>query len=685
MPKQPKPRPARVLLLPPTRRDADAISALLAQANIACEITNSIADVCAAIDETAGVAIVSEESLGTGEQALAECLMRQPVWSDLPIIVLSRAGAASQVLEHSLATLGNISVMERPVRLSTFLSVIRSSLRARERQFQVRDHLIQRERVETELRRAREQQEMVVRDANVGVWYCPLPFDKLIWDATVKEHFHLPPDADVDINLFYERIHPEDRQRTREAIETSIASRRPYEVDYRTVSPDGAQTKWIRAMGRGFYDGKGAPTRFDGITYDVTERVHADQARRESEQRLLDSERAARSEVERASRMKDEFLATLSHELRNPLNAILGWAQLLRMSDSTPEEFDEGIQIIERNARAQTQIIEDLLDMSRIISGKIRLDVQRIDLAEVVRAAIETVQPAADAKGLRIRSVLDPRAGPISGDPSRLQQVFWNLLSNAVKFTPKDGFIQIVLERVNSHLEVSVSDSGEGIAAEFLPHVFDRFRQADATTTRQHGGLGLGLAIVRQVVELHGGRVSVASAGPGAGSIFTVSLPLAAMQAAQTDGTFRERRHPAAGPVELYEEVCAEIAGLRIVVVDDEPDARALLERLLVDCQAIVFTAASADEACKLIEQQLPDVLVSDIGMPGEDGFSLIRRVRSLPPDRGGDTPAVALTAYARAEDRVNVLRAGFQHHLSKPVEQAELIAVVANVARRPR
>jgi CheY-like chemotaxis protein len=251
-----------------------------------------------------------------------------------------------------------------------------------------------------------------------------------------------------------------------------------------------------------------------------------------------------------------------------------------------------------------------------------------------------------------------------------------------VKFTPKDGFIQIVLQRVNSHLEVSVTDSGEGIAGEFLPHVFDRFRQADATTTRQHGGLGLGLAIVRQVVELHGGSVRATSPGPGAGSTFVVSLPLTAIQPVAAFGTSPVRRHPAAPNVGHYEETCAEIAGVRILVVDDEPDARALLQRLLVECDATVYTAGTADEALALVESQRPDVLISDIGMPGADGFSLIRRVRALPAECGGDTPAIALTAYARAEDRVNVLRAGFQHHLSKPVEQAELIATVASLGR---
>jgi CheY-like chemotaxis protein/two-component sensor histidine kinase len=379
--------------------------------------------------------------------------------------------------------------------------------------------------------------------------------------------------------------------------------------------------------------------------------------------------------------MKDEFLATLSHELRNPLNAILGWSQIIRDTSCTPEEIEEGIQIIERNARVQTQIIEDLLDMSRIISGKVRLDVQRLDLAAIVNAAVETVRPAADAKEIRLRTVLDAHAGPIAGDPNRLQQVFWNLLSNAVKFTPKNGVVQIVLERVNSHLDVSVIDSGEGIDPAFLPHVFDRFRQADASTTRKHGGLGLGLAIVRQLVELHGGSVRANSPGPGAGATFVVSLPVTAIHP-EPEVSF-ERRH---SPADLSEPPCdglAPLDGVEVLVVDDEPDSRALLQRLLEDCEAKVTTASSAAEALRCVESDRPDVLVSDIGMPGEDGYSLIRQVRAMPAEHGGATPAIALTAYARAEDRVRVLRAGFQHHLSKPVEPAELIAVVVSLAQR--
>jgi hypothetical protein len=401
---------------------------------------------------------------------------------------------------------------------------------------------------------------------------------------------------------------------------------------------------------------------------------------------LLDSERSARSQAERASRMKDEFLATLSHELRTPLNAILGWSQILAGGVQDEADLAEGLRTIERNARAQTQIIEDLLDMSRIISGKVRLDVQRVDLGELVRLAVETAKPSAEAKSVRLQAVLDPHAGLVSGDPNRLQQVLWNLLSNALKFTPKGGRVQVLLERVNSHVEVSIIDTGEGIAAEFLPHVFNRFQQADATTTRKHGGLGLGLSIVKQLVELHGGTVRVHSPGIGHGAAFTVTLPLIAVH--PEPGRAVERRHPSAStssfPVS-YADSSTQLAGVKVLVVDDEPDARSLVKRLLEDCQAQVTTAGSAAEAVDYMHVERPHVLVSDVGMPGEDGYSLIGKVRALRPESGGRVPAIALTAYARAEDRVRAIKAGFDMHLAKPIQPAELIAMVASLAERSR
>jgi PAS domain S-box-containing protein len=391
---------------------------------------------------------------------------------------------------------------------------------------------------------------------------------------------------------------------------------------------------------------------------------------------LLEAERAARLTIERASLLKDEFLATLSHELRSPLNGILGWSQLMRKDPADGKIITQGLEVIERNARAQAEIIEDLLDMSRIISGKVRLDVQRVDLSSVVQAAVETARPTAEAKGVHLQTAIDPLPGvSVSGDVNRLQQVLWNLLSNAVKFTPKGGRIQVLLERIDSHLEISVIDTGEGIKPEFLPYIFDRFRQADASTTRRHGGLGLGLSIVRQLVELHGGSVTVKSDGLEKGSTFVVSLPLTVVHGYRE--VEAERRHPRLAPKGAA-KVEVEIKGVRVLVVDDEMDARTLLKRILEDSQAIVTVAESADKAIELLRGSKFDVLVSDIGMAGEDGYSLIKRVRALGAADGGNIPAVALTAYARGEDRVKAIAAGFQMHIAKPVETVELITMIA-------
>ena len=399
----------------------------------------------------------------------------------------------------------------------------------------------------------------------------------------------------------------------------------------------------------------------------------------EERKQLLESERTARANAERMSEMKDEFLATLSHELRTPLSAILGWSQVLRRRSVTEAELHKALDTIERNARVQTQLIEDLLDMSRITSGKVRLDIQPAEPAAFIEAALETVRPAAMAKGIRLQKLLDPGAGPVSGDPNRLQQVIWNLLSNAIKFTPRDGKVQVLLQRVNSHIEIVVSDSGIGIDPRFLGHVFERFRQADASTTRQHGGLGLGLAIVKHLVELHGGTVAAHSDGPGRGTTFTVQLPLSVVHRSRLD---EERQHPHAPRVSVDYRL-ADLAGLRVLVVDDEPDARVLLKRVLEDCNAEVLLAEDAGEAVRLVESKRPHLLVSDIGMPVVDGYELLRRVRELGEARGGRLPAIALTAFARSEDRTRALRAGFLVHVSKPVEPSELVATVASVTGR--
>ncbi|MDQ3438900.1 MAG: PAS domain S-box protein [Planctomycetota bacterium] len=543
-----------------------------------------------------------------------------------------------------------------------------------------------RKRVEQQLRESEEHLRLAIAIAQMGTFQIDLLTDGVTVNEPGRAIYGWSLDEPLTFAKVQTHFHPADRKRVIESVADSFRPDGPggFEVEQRIIRTDG-ETRWIRVRGRTLFEGAAGaerrPVRCVGTYIDVTVQKQAEHER----EQLLAAERTSRAEAERASRMKDEFLATLSHELRTPLNAILGWATILKDGANDAGDLQRGLETIERNARAQTQIIEDLLDMSRIISGKVRLDVQRVGLAEAARSAIETVRPGAEAKGVRLNAVLDPHAGAVSGDPNRLQQVLWNLLSNAIKFTPRGGRVQVELARVNSHVELSISDTGEGIEPAFLPHVFDRFRQADSSTTRKYGGLGLGLAIVKQLIELHGGSVRAHSAGPGAGATFTVSLPLTALRV-EPDGDDHERRHPQGGstgaPVALPDQ-CVRIAGVRVLVVDDEPDARMLVRRLLEDCDAIVSTAESAGEALRRLEQERPDVLVSDIGMPGEDGYSLIRRVRALGADRGGNTPAVALTAYARAEDRVRSVLAGFQMHVAKPVEPTELITMVASLAGR--
>ena len=920
----------RVVLLPLTKRDADALSRVLAAEGIACEPCGDIHAAAALASAGAGAVVVAEEALAGGADGLAAHVRDQPVWSDLPVVVLSRPGAESPAMARTLGALGNVTVVERPVRISTLVSVVRAALRARERQYQVRDQFAAQRRDQALIRQGEERlraafdqtavgmvlsdldgrivranegfyrivgrpaEELLGRDSRgythpddvarntdmvglsraagptgadyekryvrpdgrvvharvnlspvrdaagavagliavvedvsarreaeaalaehrrraeaallageVGTYYWDIVADRVYGDRNFVPLYDVALDADgsAPLGAFVDAIHPDDRGRVGDLIRRTIATDVPFEAEYRVVGTGGE--RWVVARGRVERDAAGDAVGWPGVVVDITQRKRSEEALRAAEARLrqmadampqmvwvarpdgfheyynhqwyeftgvpegstdgegwngmfhpddrgrawaawrrslttgdpyeveyrlwhhsgeyrwtlgralavrdaggaierwfgtctdidglkrltderaalLANERAARAEVERASRMKDEFLATLSHELRTPLNAVVGWSQILRRGTQTEADLREGLATIERNALAQARIIEDLLDMSRIINGKVRLDVQRIDLGAVVRAAVETVQPAADGKGVRLHAVLDPTAGPVGGDPNRLQQVFWNLLSNAVKFTPRGGRVQVLLERVNSHLEVSVIDSGEGISPDFLPHVFDRFRQQDASTTRRHGGLGLGLAIVRQLVELHGGTVRVDSGGPGLGSTFVVAVPMTVVHAEAEASV--GRRHPGAGPATAFDETCATLDGVRVLVVDDEPDARAVVQRLLEHCDAIVTTAGSAAEALERLQAERPQVLVSDVGMPGEDGYSLIRRVRELAPACGGRTPAVALTAYARAEDRISALTAGFDMHLVKPVQPAELVAVVASLALR--
>ena len=412
------------------------------------------------------------------------------------------------------------------------------------------------------------------------------------------------------------------------------------------------------------------------IARDITEQRQA----RKALDAAYEEAKRARRQAEESSRLKEEFLATISHELRTPLSAILGWTRMLRLGQLSGEDETKALDTIERNARAQAQLIDDLLDVSRIITGKLRMDVRPADPNSFIDAAVEAVRPAAEAKGVRVQKVMDTGATSIPGDPVRLQQVVWNLLSNAIKFTPRGGHVQIRTERVNSHLEIVVSDTGQGIPSDFLPHVFDRFRQADQKTSRQHGGMGLGLAIVRHLVELHGGTVRATSEGVGQGATFTVQLPIAPVYQVDASGG---RVHPGARDLLPANDITDRLDGLTILVVDDEPDTRDLLRQGLEFCGANVRLAGSAAEALNARRRAVPDVLISDIGMPGVDGYDLIRQIRNLEAEKSRRVAAIALTAYTRVEDRLHALRAGYDMHVPKPVELTELVAVAVSLTRR--
>jgi signal transduction histidine kinase len=432
--------------------------------------------------------------------------------------------------------------------------------------------------------------------------------------------------------------------------------------------PDNTE-HWILAMGRAHYDCNDQAYSMVGVTADITSRKTAEHEREE----LLVREQAARAEAEAANRLKDEFLATVSHELRTPLMAILGWTSLLRVGQLDDGMMATALETVERNANSQVQLINDLLDVSRIANGQLRLNIQPIELAQIIEAAVDAVRPSAETGGIELKLEIDPEASFIAGDADRLQQVIWNLLTNAVKFTPAGGQVQVRLERFDSQVQIRVRDSGKGIDPQFLPDVFDRFRQADQTSTRRYGGLGLGLSIVRQLVALHGGSVEAHSDGEGRGATFIVRLPRAPMTQESEQEIATEKNGSATDGLKRLDNV-------RVLVVEDEADTRDVLRTILQQCGSQVRTAHSAAEAMRVLSTWKPDVLVSDVGMPGEDGYALIARVRALSNEEGGAVPAVALTAYAKEEDRERAIRAGFQIHVAKPVEPRGLASVVADL-----
>lgn len=554
---------------------------------------------------------------------------------------------------------------------ATLISIVCESLRrSRERAEEARDKLVE---SQNHLRESEARFRQLADSAPVLIWVSDEK-GGCSWLNRPWLEFTGQPLEKQTGDGWEEFVHPDDLTRCKETFRQHFEARTPFEMDYRLLRSDGIH-RWLITRGMPLFSGTGAFLGYMGGCIDIHERKEAEK----DSEALLKVEQRARLEAERTALLKDEFLATVSHEMRTPLTAMLGWVQLLRNGTLSPDTVPQALETIERNARAQAKLIDDLLDMSRILSGRLRLDVQQVQPAEIVEAAISAAEPAATAKTVRIVSDLDPHTGPIVGDPTRLQQIIWNLLNNAIKFTPAKGLVTVKLKRADISLEISVTDTGEGITPEFLPHVFDRFRQQDASTVRRHQGLGLGLAIVKQLVELHGGSVDARSEGVGKGATFVVHLPVSATMPERV----RQSPPPAATERPREDIPLPSLLGTKVLVVDDDADARELLRSILAQSGASVRTAGSAAEALQQFEARQPDVLVSDIGMPGRDGYDLIRHIRTLSTESGGHVPALALTAFARSDDRRRAIGAGFHMHLAKPVEPAELVTVVSSLAHR--
>jgi PAS domain S-box-containing protein len=529
----------------------------------------------------------------------------------------------------------------------------------------------ERKRKEEELLESRERLRMAMEGGRMGIWTRELDeSNRTQWSPELERIFGLNPGEFPETEeAFFDFVHPDDRATLADAVSVAIRDHTDYTIEFRYTRKGEISQRWMVGRGRAFYDSDGKPVRLAGLGWDITDRKQAELER----SAVLASERVAREQAEIAGRAKDEFVAILSHELRAPLTAIILGTQLLRASARFDDpEMLHTFDTVERNAKLQAQLIEDLLDISRVMMGKLVLSARPVEIGQIIEMAMDSVRAAADAKSIQLRVHIDGRGSWISGDPNRLQQIAWNLLSNAVKFTPQHGSIEVRVYQDAAQAYVAVADSGCGISPEFLPYVFDRFSQANPTSGPRHAGLGLGLSIVKHLVELHGGTVRAESAGEGGGATFTVTFPLASVQ-----------EQPAALTPQLARDAGEKLEGLRVMVVDDAADTRELLTSMLTSYGAEVRACGSASEALETIAQWRPAVVVSDLAMPGEDGYSLIRKLRSLGSDRGGDTPAVALTGYATTEDRTRALAAGFQIHVPKPVEPAELVTVIASLAGR--
>ncbi|MCY7347881.1 MAG: PAS domain S-box protein [Pyrinomonadaceae bacterium] len=525
---------------------------------------------------------------------------------------------------------------------------------------------------EAKLRESQEVLSLAMQSSRMGAWSRNMLTEIVYWSAELEEIFGLETGTfSGSLNGFYDYVYAADQEPLRLEVQKALTERRDYIVEFRFHHADGS-LRWMEGRGQAVYTDDGTPAKAYGIGIDITGRKSAESER----ERLLVSERQARAVAEEANHAKDEFIALVSHELRSPLNAMLGWTRILQHQSPDAKTIEYALDVIVRNARSQSRLIEDLLDIARVGKGKLRVEMEPTELIPIINAAVEIIKPAAEAKNINFSQKLERTADFITGDVDRLRQVVENLLANAVKFTPSGGSVEIRLERLDKNAQITVSDNGQGISAEFLPQIFERFKQADPSATRRHGGLGIGLSLARDLVELHGGTISAQSAGEGKGSILTVTLPLRKIAPINENSDKGE-----------FMDAHGKLSGFWILAVDDEADARELISFMLQINGAKVTTANSAVEVLELLKStngRLPDILLSDISMPNESGYALLEKIRALPLEHGGQIPAVALTAFNRPEDREAAFEAGFQKHLGKPVEPEDLIsAIIETVGAR--
>ncbi|MEH2322462.1 MAG: response regulator [Nostoc sp.] len=594
-----------------------------------------------------------------------------------PIIFLTAFSTSDQMLFKGYA-LGAVDYLLKPLDPNILTSKVTVFVELFKKTEAVKQQAAQLVAVNAELRQSEERLRSLSTCSPVGIFEIDTEGGCRYTNPRYQTICGLKAAESLE-KRWLESVHPEDKERAIVTWSKYICEGRDYSEEFRFQTAHGI-VRWVQVRSSPMLSGQGELLGYVGTLEDITERKQAEEVRAQ-----VIREQTARAEAEAANRMKDEFLAVLSHELRTPLTSMLGWSKILRSKKLDEKATSRALEAIERNAISQMQLIEDILDVSRIIRGQLRLNVSAVNLLTVTEAALEAVRPLAEAKDIKLNTVLDTSVGSVYGDPARLQQVVWNLLTNAIKFTPKGGRVEVNLsvvcgeeqEITHKYAQIQVIDTGIGISSEFLPKVFERFRQADSTTTRSHNGLGLGLAIVRHLVELHKGTIVAQSLGSGEGATFTVRVPL--LQDNRASRASREATGEISSPV-----VSTPLAGLKVLVVDDEADTRNFLSFMFEEYGAFATAVASVDEALAVLEQAKPDILISDIGMSEQDGYTLIRRLRSLEPEKGGRIPAIALTAYTREEDRLEALKAGFQQHLSKPIDPTKLIAMVADVLNLP-